>query len=79
MRETCAAVLQEIEDHLEAYPMGATYFGQRAATYPFLVERLREGRLVGPALLDKARRFISERQREKQEQESNEQREKATK
>ena len=42
--------------------MGEFYFGKLAASNPLLLQKLREGKVVTPATLDKARFFVRERE-----------------
>ena len=62
MKQLCAQVLEEISEHLDRHPMGEFYFGKRAASNPLLLKSLREGKVVAPATLDKARAFIRRRE-----------------
>ncbi|WP_215970023.1 hypothetical protein [Shimia thalassica] len=62
MKQLCAQVLKEISEHLERHPMGEFYFGKLAASNPLLLQKLREGKVVTPATLDKARFFVRERE-----------------
>lgn len=55
------AFRKEVEDHLAAYPIGAVYFGLKAARNPRLVERLREGSGVTLQTIETVRIFMAER------------------
>lgn len=61
-RRQCRAVLRKIEAHLQEHPCGETYFGIAAAGYPLAIKNLREGKIVGPAILDKLLTHIEQRE-----------------
>jgi hypothetical protein len=66
VRERCAQVLKRVEQHLKDFPVGETYFGKIAASNPYALRSLREGRILTPETLDKLSAYVDlreERQR----------------
>lgn len=51
-------LLKRIDAYLTENPMGETYFGKRAASYPSLLERLRAGKPVGMEIRYRVRDFL---------------------
>lgn len=64
-RRRCKRVLKQIEAHLEQHPCGEKYFGKVAAKYPLAIEKLREGTIVGPVILDKLVSHMAVREKAK--------------
>lgn len=62
-RQHCSRVLARIERHVKEYPCGETYFGKVAASNPYAVRSLREGRILSPDTLDRLLEFIDEREK----------------
>lgn len=61
-RRHCKRVLARIERHIRDFPVGETYFGKVAASNPYAVRSLREGRILSPDTLDRLMEFIATRE-----------------
>jgi len=62
VRERCTQVLKRVERHLRDFPVGGTYLGKVAASNPYALRSLREGRILSPETLDKLLAYVEARE-----------------
>jgi hypothetical protein len=61
-RQHCSRVLARVERHIADFPVGETYLGKVAASNPYAVRSLREGRILSPDTLDRLVKYIEQRE-----------------
>jgi hypothetical protein len=62
IKEQCAALLVEVDAHLEKYPMGEYYFWVKAVNSPQFRQTLVTGSIRKLEKLDQLRAFIKDRE-----------------